>query len=282
MKAIDAHVHVNRFDLMAPGPRSVIERNPTFPQMLAFMRDPDAFVAHLDSEGIDVAWLINYCARDVMGYGWEVNPWVAEYVAAHPSRLVAVGGYDPREDGDGGQAMDKLRDLGIRALKVHPVHQRIPADLHRADTEVGRRMAAAYARCEELRMPVIFHTGTSIFPGAANEYQGVAPIENVLADHPDLKVVLAHGGRPNETQQAVAILRKYPNARIDLSSCPPKRLPEYFGDLEALADRLVWGSDWPGPKVPGMGANVKAFLALGLSEGTNEAILRGNALRLLA
>src|ERR1041385_9237317 len=98
---IDAHVHVNRFDLMAPGPKSVIAQNPTFPQMERFMQDPDAFVAHLDAEGIEKAWLINYCARDVMGYGWEVNPWVASYAAAAPDRLVAVGGYDPRADGEG-------------------------------------------------------------------------------------------------------------------------------------------------------------------------------------
>ena len=277
----DAHVHVNRFDLMAPGPKSVITQNPTFPMMERFMRDPDAFVAHMDAEGIAQAWLINYCAREVMGYGWEVNPWVAGYAATHPDRLVAVGGYDPREDGEGGEAIGKLREMGIRALKVHPVHQRFPADLHREHTVVGGRMVAAYARAEELRMPVIFHTGTSIFPGAANEFQHVAPIGNVCEDYPDLPVILAHGGRPNETRQALEIVRKHPNAWLELSSLPPKRIPEYFGDMEALAARCVWGSDWPGPKVPGMRANVDAFLALGFSERANELILHGNAARLL-
>jgi len=281
LRVTDAHVHVNRFDLMAPGPKSVIVQNPTFPQMERFLHDPDAFVAHLDRERIGKAWLINYCARAVMGYGWEVNPWVASYAATHPERFVAVGGYDPREDGDGAAAIDRLRHLGIRALKVHPVHQRLPADLHREATVLGGRMRAAYGRAQELRMPVIVHTGTSIFPGAANEFGHVAPIANVLADFPDLPVVVAHGGRPHETKEALALL-SHPNAWLELSSCPPKRLPDYFGDLDAIAARCVWGSDWPGPKVPGMRANVDAFLELGLSERANELILRDNAARLEA
>lgn len=278
---IDAHVHVNRFDLMAAGPKAVIAQNPTFPSMERFMRDPDAFVAHLDAEGIGQAWLINYCAKQVMGYGWEVNAWVAGYAARHPDRLVAVGGYDPRSDGAGAAAIDSLRGMGIMALKVHPVHQRFAADLHREASVAGGRLADAYARAEELAMPVIIHTGTSVFPGAANEFQHVAPIANVCADFPQLPVILAHGGRPAETREALDIVHRHPNAWLELSSCPPRRLPDYFGDLDTIAHRVIWGSDWPGPKVPGMGANVDSFLALGLSERANRLILHDNAAHLL-
>jgi len=77
-------------------------------------------------------------------------------------------------------------------------------------------------------------------------------------------------------------VQENPNAWLDLSSCPPTRLRAYFGDLEALAPRTVWGSDWPGPGVPGMGANVEAFLALGLSAEANRAILHDNLTRILA
>lgn len=279
---IDAHVHVNRFDLMAPGPRSVIVQNPTFPLMERFMRDPDAFLAHMDAEGIEAAWLINYSARAVMGYGWEVNPWVAEYVQADPKRLVAVGGYDPRADGDGERAVDRLRELGITAVKIHPVHMHLRPDAHRSDDAVGTQLAAMYRRASELQMPVIFHTGTSIFPGADNAYAGVAPLAHVAADFPDLPVVIAHGGRPNETKVALDIVDEHANAWLELSSCPPQKLPEYFGDLAARGHRMIWGSDWPGPKVPGMGANVDRFLGLGLPAAARQAILHDNAATLRA
>lgn len=274
---VDGHVHVNRFDCMKPGPKAVIRRNPTFALMESFVHDPDAFLAHMDQEGIWQAWLINYCARDVMGYGREVNPWIADWVQADPERLVPVGGYDPRRDGDGAKAIDGLRDLGIRVLKIHPVHQRLSPAAHRQDD----RLRAAYRRCEERRMPVVIHTGTSVFPGADNRFQDVAPIGQVLEDFADLPVVLAHGGRPDQCGQALRLLRRFGNAWLDFSSLPPKRIPEWFGDVPAMAGRCLWGSDWPGPKVPGMGANVASFLDLGYPDDVNRAVLHDNAVRLL-
>jgi predicted TIM-barrel fold metal-dependent hydrolase len=266
-------VHVNRFDRMTPGARKTIESNPTFPQMQRFVADPDSFLAHLDAEGIWQAWLINYCAEAVMGYGDEVNPWVAEYVQADPRRLVAVGGWEPQH-GDGAKAVDRLRDLGIRAVKVHTVHQHLRPD--------DARLRGLLARLEDLRMPAIFHTGTSRFPGADNAFADPAPLADVCARFPDLPVIVAHGGRPDHTKVALEVVRRFRNAWLDLSSCPPARLVAYFGDLEALAPRTLWGSDWPGPGVPGMGANVEALLALGLSEAANRAILHDNLTGILS
>jgi predicted TIM-barrel fold metal-dependent hydrolase len=269
---VDGHVHVNRFDRMTPGARKTIESNPTFPLMQRFVADADEFLAHMDAEGIQQAWLINYCAERVMGYGDEVNPWVAEYVEADPERLVAVGGWEPHH-GDGAKAADRLRDLGIKAVKIHTVHQHLSPD--------DERLRPLFARLEELAMPVIFHTGTSRFPGADNSFADPTPVGAVCSRFPDLPVILAHGGRPDQTEAAVAIVEDADNAWLDLSSCPPARLKAYFGDLEALAPRTLWGSDWPGPGVPGMGSNVEAFLKLGLSEAANRAILHDNAKRLL-
>lgn len=273
LRVIDAHVHVNRFDLMRPGARAVIASNPTFPQMQRFVADPRAFLAHLDAEGIAAAWLINYCAKDVMGYGWEVNAWAAQYAATDPARLVAIGGYDPRHDGDGGQAIDALHAMGVRGLKVHTVHQHLAPDDH--------RLSGAFDQLALHGMPLVVHTGTSRFPGADNSFADPTPLAAVCRDHPGLQVVVAHGGRPDHTQAAVDLVHRFPNAWLELSSCPPRRLADYFGDLEQLADRCVWGSDWPGPGVPGMKANVDAFLALGLPPQANRAILRENALKLI-
>ena len=271
---IDAHVHVNRFDLMNAGARAVLESNPAFPLMRRFVSDAQAFLAHLDAEGVAAAWLINYCAKDVMGYGAEVNAWVAGYAKADARRLVAIGGYDPRHDGDGRRHIDGLHALGIRGLKVHTVHQHVSPD--------DARLRPALARCADLGLPVIVHTGTSRFPGSDNAFADPAPLANVCRANPDLQVVIAHGGRPNHTKVAVALAQRFDKAWLELSSCPPRRLPDYFGDLEGLADRCVWGSDWPGPGVPGMRANVDAFLALGLSDKAARAILHDNAARLIA
>lgn len=271
---VDAHVHVNRFDLMTPGAQALIRQNPTFPLMQRFMESPEAFLGHMDEEGIAQSWLVNYCAKEVMGYGWEVNEWIARYCEDDPKRLVAVGGYDPRHDGDGEAAIGKLRDMGIQALKVHSVHQHLRPN--------GRRLRGALGECERRGMPVIFHTGTSKFPGAANKFGSPKAVGKVCQTYPKLKAILAHGGRPDETKEAVRVLAEHPNAWLDVSSCPPQNLSTYFGDLEALAPRMMWGSDWPGPGVPGMGKNVASFLALGLSEKANRMVLRENAVKVMA
>lgn len=274
MPVVDAHVHVNRFDLMRPAAQAVIRENPTFPQMQRFVQSPEKFLEHMDAEGIHQSWLINYCAKEVMGYGWEVNEWVARYCQADPKRLIAVGGYDPRHDGDGEAAIGKLRDMGIKALKVHSVHQHLRPN--------GRRLRGALGECERRGMPVIFHTGTSKFPGSANRFGGPKAVGKVCQTYPKLKAILAHGGRPDMTEDAIAVVREHKNAWLDVSSCPPQKLREYFGDLELLAPRTLWGSDWPGPGVPGMGENVKAFLKLGLSQTANRLILHDNAVKIMA
>lgn len=270
---IDGHVHVNRFDLMTPGAQELIRQNPTFPLMQKFVASPEAFLEHMDRQGIEQSWLINYCAKEIMGYGWEVNDWVARYVEADPKRLVPIGGYDPKHDGDAFAAADRLHDLGIRAVKIHTAHQ------HRRPNDP--ELWSLYARMEQLGMPLIFHTGSSSFPGADNFFADPTPITNVCLSFPKLQVVIAHGGRPDQTADALEVLSICKNAWLDLSSCPPQRLRDYFGDLESLAPRTLWGSDWPGPGVPGMGKNVESFLALGLSKKANQMILHDNAASIL-
>jgi len=44
-----------------------------------------------------------------------------------------------------------------------------------------------------------------------------------------------------------------------------------------VAAKSLWGTDWPGPGVPTMRANVEAFLALPLSEETKRKVLHDNA-----
>lgn len=61
------------------------------------------------------------------------------------------------------------------------------------------------------------------------------------------------------------------------AAAPP--LPEYYAryDLERLARKFVYGTDWPG--VPGVARNARAVAALGLGEETLALVLGGNALR---
>jgi predicted TIM-barrel fold metal-dependent hydrolase len=54
---------------------------------------------------------------------------------------------------------------------------------------------------------------------------------------------------------------------------------DYFPELERVADKVVFGSDWPG--MPHVGRNIEAIRELPLSEETKDKILGGNASRIL-
>jgi predicted TIM-barrel fold metal-dependent hydrolase len=162
--------------------------------------------------------------------------------------------------------------LGAVGLKLHPVHGSFAPN--------DRMLYPAYAFCEANDFPVVFHCGTSVFPGSTNRYANPELMEDVARDFPDLKIVLAHGGRGWWYNAAAFMTLMRPNVYIEISGLPPKKLPDYYRnyDFARLARKMVFGTDWPG--VPGNKANALAVRDLGLDRGTLELIFHGNAERL--
>jgi hypothetical protein len=173
--------------------------------------------------------------------------------------------------------VDRLKKTGIRGLKVHPSHQLFAPNEYRNGLGPLRAM---YERAEAVGMPVMIHTGTSIFPGARNVYAQPILADDVGVDFPDLVVILAHGGRPLWMNEAFFLVRRHPNMYMDISGIPPQRLMEYFPRIEEIADKVLFGTDWPGPGVPGIRGNVAKFRALPISPEGQQKILYENAARL--
>lgn len=246
--------------------------------LLALMDDPRALLEVMDKAGVWRAGLVNYPSPDVMGFNDTTNTFAATYARANPERLLPYGGVHPRVTRDPAGDVDRLVDLGIRVLKIHPPHQKFPANAY---TEGLDALGAIYRRCEERGLPVMVHTGTSIFPGARSKYGNPMELDDVAIDFPDLRILMAHGGRPLYMQEAFFILRRHRHVWLDLSGIPPARLLEYFPRLADVADRALWGTDWPSPGVKDLRQNIDQFLTLPLTDQHRHAILEGNALALL-
>ena len=150
--------------------------------------------------------------------------------------------------------MDRLIALGIRCLKIHPPHQCYPANAY---TEGLDALGRIYRRCEERGLPVLVHTGTSIFPGARSKWGNPMELDDVAIDFPKLTIVMAHGGRPLWMEEAFFILRRHPNVYLELSGIPPARLLEYFprltdiGRQDHLGHRLAEPRGARPPQEPG-------------------------------
>jgi uncharacterized protein len=70
------------------------------------------------------------------------------------------------------------------------------------------------------------------------------------------------------------------NVWLEVSGIPPRRLLDYLPRLPELADRTLWGTDWPSPGVRSMRQNVEEFEGLPIAAEAKRKILWDNALRL--
>jgi len=138
-------------------------------------------------------------------------------------------------------------------------------------------MYEVYELCAERGVPVIVHTGPSIFPGSEPGAGDPLLMDPIAADFPGVTFVLAHGGRGGTYADAARMALARDNVWLDLAGLPPKRLPDYYAgfDLPALAAKWIFGTDWPG--VPGVARNARAVAALGLPDDTLAGVLAGHA-----
>ena len=274
----DCHVHIEPYEMFRPEALALMKAKRTnFEELESYARSPKTFLEYLDRCGVDRVALINYVAPEVIGFTSAVNQWVSDYVKADPKRLIACGSVHPKHTKNILADVEQLLRLGIRMIKVHPPHQLLyPNDYLRGVKE----LEIIYRAAEANGIPVMIHTGTSVFPGARNKYGDPIYVDDVAVDFPKLRILLAHGGRPLWMDTAFFLIRRHQNVYLDISGIPPKRLLEYFPRLSEIASKTLFGTDWPGPGVPDIKQNLEEFHALPLSGDMQARILGGTAMEI--
>lgn len=274
----DVHVHVQPWAMIRPAVLAAMRQGrDDLDTIRRCFDDPVALLAHLDREGVARTVLINYESPDVMGFSTATNEWVLDYTRAHRDRLLPCVGINPRFERDVRGRAERLADAGARLFKVHGPHMLVsPNDYLGAHPSLRDLYEVAQAR----GIPVMFHTGTSVFRGARSKHGDPLQLEDVGVDFPELRVIIAHGGRPFWTEQAFFLLRRFPRFHLDLSGIPPARILAWFPRVEEIADRVLFGTDWPSPGVPSIARNLAAIRALPLPPAVLERFLSANALAL--
>ncbi|HEY0140859.1 MAG TPA: amidohydrolase family protein [Thermoanaerobaculia bacterium] len=278
MKIFDVHVHIQPWQMVKPEALAMID-DPSHAGAKEILDTPGSLLRFLDEQEIERICCINYVSPDVMGFTRDVNDWIASYTKDHRDRLLPVGSVNPLHEIDVRSEIRRVLDLGIRMIKIHPPHQLFSPNAYRGELW---QLAEIYRECEERRVPVMFHTGTSVFPRARNVFADPMPIDDVAIDFPKLPIILAHAGRPLYGETAYFLARRHPNVFVDLSGIPPKALNRYFPYVQQLADKVLWGTDWPSPGVVSPSRNVADFRALGLGEDVERKVLWENATKLFS
>ena len=235
MRAIDVHIHV-------PGPPSssgaaASERGEAMARYFRMGSEPRTV------ESLNEL----YAELDIVGVIFGNNDWTASVVQKYPGRFIGFAMVDPK---DGQKAVDEVtrgvKDLGLRGLKVHPPGQAFfPND---------PAVYPLWQRCMELEIPVLLHTGqTGVGAGMRGgggvklKYgQPIPYIDDMAADFPDLKIIMAHPSVPWQEEQLSVLVHK-PNVYMDLSGWSPKYfrpiLVQYMNSL--VQDKVLFGSDYP-------------------------------------
>ena len=269
---VDAHVHVARiptltmsWEAWTTGFRDLIPFETLYDADGTAI--PEAVDLYCEREGVDVALLM--CEYSPRVTGIQPVEDMLPLCGYNPDRFRFIAAVNPHLHHPLAREVERQLDLGAAALKLHPVHGGYPPTM--------AVLYRAYHVCEERGVPVVFHCGTSVYPGATNRFADPALIDEVARDFPDLKIVLAHGGRGWWYDAAAFLALARPNVWIEISGLPPHRLPHYYArfDFPRLARKMIFGTDWPGS--PGMRANVERVRKLDLDTGTVERILWRNA-----
>jgi predicted TIM-barrel fold metal-dependent hydrolase len=174
------------------------------------------------------------------------NEEIAEQAAEHGDVLIPFASVDPHRGAEGVRLARRLiTEHGVRGFKFHPTSQGFfPND----------RMAyPLYEVLAEHGMVALFHTGQTGAgagrPGGGGlrlKYSNPMAVDDVAADLPDLKIILAHPSFPWQ-DEALSVAMHKPGVHIDLSGWSPKYFPpqlvQYANTL--LKNKVLFGSDFP-------------------------------------
>jgi len=233
------------------------------------MLTPEWIAAYLRAHGVDYA--VALAELSPITTGTTTNEGVME-LCREVDFLIPFCNINPFLVADlAGELERYVTRMGFRGIKLYPTYQHFYAN--------DSRLYPLYAKAQELGIPVMLHTGSSIFRGARMKYGDPLHLDDVAVDFPDLTLLMAHSGRGFWYDRAYFLAKLHANLYMEISGLPPQKLLDYFPELERVADKVIFGSDWPG--MPYIKRNIELIRGLPLSDEAKEKILGGNAARIL-
>jgi len=267
---IDFHFHAGLYHEFHPWVLDWMKQEIEDPQTFVDgVLTPEGVVRYLRENGVDYA--VALAELSPITTGMLRNEGVAE-LCRQVDCLIPFCSINPFLVADLVGELDRLvTEIGFRGLKLYPTYHHFYAN--------SNRLYPLYAKAQELGIPVMIHTGSSIFKGARLKYGDPLYMDDVAVDFPDLTLLMVHGGRGFWYDRAYFLAKLHANMYLEIAGLPPQKLLDYFPELERVADKVIFGSDWPG--MPHIKRNIEIIRGLPMSDEAKEKILGGNAARIL-
>ncbi len=260
MPVVDVHTHVFPPNVVERAVSSLVDNAGLTP---FYDGTVEGLVAAMDGAGVDVSVLQPVATRASQVSG--INDWTAGLAS---DRLVPFGAMHP-DFAEPEAEIARMASLGIRGIKLHPEFQ---------DFDPGEaRMDRVYRAAAEHGLIILFHAGED--PNYETVRGVPTTFKRVLAEHPDLTVILAHlGGYRVWDEVAEHLLgeRVYLDTAYTLGHLPAEDVAEIMRGHGV--DRILFGSDGPWTDA---GAELAELTQIGLTSDELEAVLWRNSAELL-
>ena len=210
---------------------------------------------------------------------WVDDQYVADYVNAHPDKLIGFLSVDPTQD----ELVDGHERLGLRGIKLLSMYAGFRPD--------DRLLDPLWQYAQKHNLPVLLHTGTTFIAQAPIECTLPRHLDAVAIRFPDVRIILAHLAHPFEGE-CVAVIRKHPHLYADVSALHYRPFQLYHSLMlvqeYGVWDKILFGTDYPFTTV---NASLEGLRSVNnMLEGTNlprlvsdeiEAIFHPDSLKLL-
>ena len=233
IKKIDAHIHIL--------PDAVHEANPDSEDVWVYA-DLHKYREMMDTLGIEKAVIMPFNDPWLMSMEFTIDAVhmnLYEMKQRYPGKFYTFADIDTRNiSAESVEAIRKaIEEYGLDGIKIHPNNTGI--DL---DSEYNQ---AIFAYAQENKIPVAIHS----YPNLADDRSAAYRIANVLAQYPELTVIVSHMGA-HQWEQLLPT-----HAYVDISAILPDYVRTYgtpktneilrkFG-----ADRLIFATDYPDSRI---------------------------------
>lgn len=232
----------------------------------------DAIVEDLNKRKVEVAVITGRDCEKTYNVPAN-NKSVVEFCSAYPEKFVGFYGIDPHKGMDAVYELDNaVNNLGMKGAAVDPYL----AKLYPHDA----KYYPIYAKCCELKIPIIFTTGpATLVEGAVMDHVAPRYIDFVARDFPDLKIVISHGGYP-WVNEAIFVTQRNANVFLEVSEFEMSPQAEsYIQAAETIIpDQFIFASAHPFVE---QSVALDIYANLPFSKKTRKKVMYKNAKRVL-
>ena len=234
IKKIDAHIHIL--------PDAVHEANPDSEDAWVHAADLHKYRKMMEEWGIEKAVIMPFNDPWLMSMEFTIDAVhknLYDMKQRYPGKFYAFADIDTRNTS--AESVEAIRkaivEYGLDGIKIHPNNTGSDLD--------GAYNQAIFAYAQENKIPVAIHS----YPNLADDRSAAYRIVNVLAQYPDLTVIVSHMGA-HQWEQLLPT-----RAYVDISAILPDYVRTYgvVKTNEILrkfgADRLIFATDYPDSRI---------------------------------